>query len=179
MPNDIKAILFEKIYNIVNSGAVNYNAAISGGVLASTCQTISVPIPDYRTLAGRMQIKVSGDPASYPQIRLLHTGGSEDKSPTTTFGLIQGRGCDTIVPIIRTMDLTITYDKGVQSDNGSTPLEEYIEAAFHNNGYPTFGLQTYGLRFFRFQDRRRNEGSNIVFRRSMTFDLWPHIAALQ
>lgn len=186
MPNDIESIIYGTVYSMVLAGVTNYNTAIASMTLTG-CQPCYAPL-DYRT-TGRQQAKTSGQPSYYPQIKLIHTGGSEDKTVTPTFGIMKNQSCDAIVPITRTMDLIITYDAGVTGDNGTTPLETYINSAFHNqnpvNGpiYPTWGLAYIGLRFCRMTDRRRDETldkvSRTVFRRSMTFDLWPHIAALQ
>jgi hypothetical protein len=133
---------------------------------------------DNRAAGRKESLLAEAAPKDFPQVRLINSGGDEQRASTPTFGLMAGANCDAIIPRSISLTMEIQYDSVL--DAQQTPLEAYLDAALHA-GYPKLGISY--CRGFSFTDRRGDETINnvkrTVLRRLIKVELVPHLAATQ
>lgn len=175
---DLQSVVYGAVITRINSGITAYNTAVAANSLPG-CQAASQCLDERAN--GKQAGKLAGQsPMDFAQIKLSLSGGNEQKTVTPTFGLAAGASCDAIVPIVIQLTLSIQYDPSVFQDQVETPLEGYINAGLKAN-YPKFGIAY--CRGSTFNDTRRPEikdnVSRTTFKRTMSIELWPHLAILQ
>jgi hypothetical protein len=183
MPTNIQSVVYAAVFGRVSAGVSAYNAAIDAATLVGCVKVQILQNMDDRTDARLRTNLTLGPPAGYPKVRLKLSGGDEQKTVTPTFGLAQGAACDAIVPMKIQLVEEITYDPSDTGDAKETPLEMYIDAAYHASGfYPKLGISY--CRWFTFTNIQRrleqiNKATHLVRRKTISVDLWPHLAVVQ